>query len=122
MLDAAEQDCHIGVVPRDRQLQLHQEELTIDARIGPIDDSLRKVDARVARLPLVEDDQKNPAQDLEEPGTSTHEKLLSITSVDGRRRTRPTPATRRLAQSSLPRCVRVRPRPSRSPSTNSTRS
>lgn len=57
LLNSVSEDADIWVVPGDRLLELHQQELAVDARIGLSDDVSGKDDAGVAlgRLSLRED-------------------------------------------------------------------
>src|ERR1051325_5862524 len=57
LLDAASKQRDIRIVPRHRLAELHQHELTIDARVGPIDNALWKVEAWVSSFrTLAEED------------------------------------------------------------------
>jgi hypothetical protein len=60
--------------------QLHQEELSVNAWVRPIDHSLGKVDAGIAALALLKNDDENPA-DGAPKATTPEQRSLSNTSL-----------------------------------------
>jgi len=70
LLDTVEKQRHVGIVPGDRLIQLHQQKLVVDARIRAVNDTFGNVDAGVASLRAFEEDVAKLAQPIEEAPTT----------------------------------------------------
>src|SRR4051794_24131450 len=73
LFDSPTEESNVGIVPGHRAPQLHQQKLAVDAGVGPVDDALRKIDARIAGFAAIENDYGDLAKQLAETPASAEQ-------------------------------------------------